>query len=209
MTAKNSVNNGGNNSGNYSGNKDNNGSGNQYGNKNTNSDAKHADAAANTMNPRAKKGIVLTKKHEKYLKIAVLILLALYFVTAFIAYPMMPDIMPTHWGLNGEVDSYADKTVGVFAVPVAMVCIAGFVWYMKKYDRRRKHKSRLELERYDAGTAGILLLIVLYMYIIYVYTLLYALGMYGDMTYVILILMIPMFAGMFWFFNKMDLIKLK
>ncbi len=156
-----------------------------------------------------KRGIVLTKKHEKIMKALVLIVLLLYFITAFIAYPMMPDIMPTHWGVNGEVDSYADKTIGVFSVPVIMIVVVGLIYYLKAFDYRRKHKSRLELERYDAGTAGIVLLITAYMYVIYVYTLLYALGMYGNMTYIILLLMIPMFACMIWLLKKMDVIKLK
>lgn len=156
-----------------------------------------------------KKGIVLTKKHEKILKAGVLVVIVLFFITAFIAYPLLPDIMPTHWGLNGEVDSYADKTVGVFAVPVMIVAVVGLIGYLKNYDRRRKHKSRLELERYDAGTAGIVLLVTMYMYVLYAYTLLYALGMSENMTYVVLLLMIPLFAGMFWFLNKMDAIKFR
>ena len=155
-----------------------------------------------------KKGIVLTKKHEKILKAGVLVVLVLFFITAFIAFPLLPDVMPTHWSLNGEVDSYADKTVGVFGVPVTMVVVVGLIYYLKRYDHRRRHKSRLELERYDAGTAGLVLLITLFMYVIYVYTLLYALGMYQNMTYLIFALMIPLFAGMFWFFNQMDVVKL-
>ena len=167
-----------------------------------------ATGATGAYDPHAKRGFVLTRKHETILTAAFLIILALYFVTAFIAYPMMPDIMPTHWGMNGEVNSYADKTLGVFGVPVTMVVVVGLIYYLKRYDHRRRHKSRLELERYDAGTAGLVLLITLFMYVIYVYTLLYALGMYQNMTYLIFALMIPLFAGMFWFFNQMDVVKL-
>ena len=167
-----------------------------------------ATGATGAYDPHAKRGFVLTRKHEKILTAAFLIILALYFVTAFIAYPMMPDIMPTHWGMNGEVNSYADKTLGVFGVPVTMVIVVGLIYYLKRYDHRRRHKSRLELERYDAGTAGLVLLITLFMYVIYVYTLLYALGMYQNMTYLIFALMIPLFSGMFWFFNQMDVVKL-
>ena len=167
-----------------------------------------ATGATGAYDPHAKRGFVLTRKDETILTAAFLIILTLYFVTAFIAYPMMPDIMPTHWGMNGEVNSYADKTLGVFGVPVTMVIVVGLIYYLKRYDHRRRHKSRLELERYDAGTAGLVLLITLFMYVIYVYTLLYALGMYHNMTYLIFVLMIPLFAGMFWFFNQMDVVKL-
>ena len=38
-------------------------------------------------------------------------------------YPRMPDQIPTHWNIRGEVDDYGAKQWALFAMPVAMAAM--------------------------------------------------------------------------------------
>ena len=44
-------------------------------------------------------------------------LVAAMFVTAAILYPRLPDIIPMHWGFEGEPDGWGPKTWGVWLMP--------------------------------------------------------------------------------------------
>lgn len=39
---------------------------------------------------------------------------------SLVFYPTLPDPMPTHWNLSGEIDGWAPKPVGTFLMPLVM-----------------------------------------------------------------------------------------
>jgi uncharacterized membrane protein len=39
---------------------------------------------------------------------------------SIVVYPTLPDRMPTHWNVSGEVDGWAPKPVGAFLLPLVM-----------------------------------------------------------------------------------------
>lgn len=45
--------------------------------------------------------------------------------TALVAYPYLPEKIPIHWNIRGEVDGYGEKTWAVFLTPVAVVALWG------------------------------------------------------------------------------------
>ncbi|HEY2665083.1 MAG TPA: DUF1648 domain-containing protein [Candidatus Binataceae bacterium] len=47
---------------------------------------------------------------------AILVLAAMY-VAAAIAWPNVPDRLPIHWGLSGEVNRYGGKLEGLLLLP--------------------------------------------------------------------------------------------
>lgn len=42
-----------------------------------------------------------------------------------IVYPRLPETIPTHWNIRGEVDGYGSKTWGAFLLPVMMFGLLG------------------------------------------------------------------------------------
>lgn len=42
---------------------------------------------------------------------------------SLVCYPALPDPMPTHWNLAGEVDGWSSKAYGAFLMPLVMVFV--------------------------------------------------------------------------------------
>lgn len=42
-------------------------------------------------------------------------------------YTRLPEVVPIHWGLNGEVDGVAGRAVGAFVLPVMLTVIGGLM----------------------------------------------------------------------------------
>jgi len=51
-----------------------------------------------------------------------LFIVAAVAVAAFL-YPRLPDAVPTHWNINGEVDGYMPKPWGVIVLPLAAILV--------------------------------------------------------------------------------------
>ena len=45
------------------------------------------------------------------------------FAAAAWAWPQVPERIPVHWGLNGEVDRYGGKFEGLLAIPLTVIGI--------------------------------------------------------------------------------------
>jgi len=48
----------------------------------------------------------------------ILILILLGFALGAYFYPSLPDKMPNHWGINGEINGYGSKMAGAFTLPL-------------------------------------------------------------------------------------------
>jgi uncharacterized membrane protein len=55
-----------------------------------------------------------------YWMIALLILAAVWAGSAWV-YPVLPQRVPTHWNIQGQVDGWGDKTWAVFLTPMIMI----------------------------------------------------------------------------------------
>jgi uncharacterized membrane protein len=49
------------------------------------------------------------------------------FVASACLYPLMPDQIPTHWNIHGQVDGYGSKNVGLFLMPGIAALMLGFI----------------------------------------------------------------------------------
>ena len=49
---------------------------------------------------------------------ASLTIIALMFIAGAYVYPNMPELVATHWDIDGNVDGYSSRTVGIFLFPV-------------------------------------------------------------------------------------------
>lgn len=68
--------------------------------------------------------------------------MAVIFLIAFLAYPQMPDPMPTHWNAAGVPDGYGSRLVGVFLVPITTLGIYLLFLVLPKIDPRRANYDR-------------------------------------------------------------------
>jgi uncharacterized membrane protein len=57
--------------------------------------------------------------------VAAIILIALALGASALIYPRLPQTIPIHWNLHGEVDRYGDKSVGLFIMPAIMALLLG------------------------------------------------------------------------------------
>jgi uncharacterized membrane protein len=59
--------------------------------------------------------------------IVVLVLIGMALAASLILYPSLPERMPTHWNMNGEVNGWSGKPFGCLALPALMLIFLFFV----------------------------------------------------------------------------------
>ena len=69
------------------------------------------------------------------------LLIALAFAISVILYKRLPDPMPTHWNVQGQVDGYSPRPVGAFLMPLIMIAIAVLIPVLPKIDPRGRKPS--------------------------------------------------------------------
>lgn len=92
------------------------------------------------------------------LNISVLILSVLSFIGISVMYFYLPDTIPIHWNINGEVDNYSGKAM-IFllgALPVAMWILMVF---LPKIDPRREN-YKLHSKAYEIIIVSIILIFI-------------------------------------------------
>jgi uncharacterized membrane protein len=65
----------------------------------------------------------------------IVFILALYII-GYLLYPLLPDMMPTHWNLKGEVDGYSSKTYYVLFFPSLILALYLLISFAPKFDPR-------------------------------------------------------------------------
>jgi len=99
----------------------------------------------------------------------VCVLITILFST--FVYPMLPEQLPTHWGINGEVDGYSPRLVGVAIAPLIGLVLVVLKEVLPRID---PHRARYSSFR---GTYELIFnLIVLFLFVLQVAILGYALG---------------------------------
>jgi uncharacterized membrane protein len=64
------------------------------------------------------------------------VVIVLAFGATAIAYPDLPDRIPTHWNLSGEVDGWMGRTWGAFLMPLLLVAQLGLFHVLPRIDPR-------------------------------------------------------------------------
>lgn len=70
------------------------------------------------------------------------LLIALSVLTSIIAFPYLPDQVPMHWNINGEVDQYWDKLYAVIFLPLIMIAMMILFIYMPKIDPKKENYKK-------------------------------------------------------------------
>ena len=70
------------------------------------------------------------------------VVIVLMFAAAAISFPMLPEAIPTHWGISGQPDAWAPRWPGAFYLPA----IAAGTWlllrFLPRIDPRKRNYER-------------------------------------------------------------------
>jgi uncharacterized membrane protein len=120
-----------------------------------------------------------------------LAVLVALFAAAAIVWPLVPDRIPVHWNLAGEVDRYGGKVEGMLAVPLITFGMYWLLLFLPFIDPRR--------ESYDQFRTTYLVMrwcLTLFMTVLYGLMLAAALGQPVDMGLSISTLMSVLFVAL-------------
>lgn len=101
------------------------------------------------------------------------IILILFFtlLAAILVYPHMPDRVPMHWNIKGEVDSYGSRFSGTFLLPLMNIGMYALFLVLPKLDPKKenydKFKSSYQVIKYA---------LIIFMSMIYLFVVLASLG---------------------------------
>jgi uncharacterized membrane protein len=70
------------------------------------------------------------------------IFLAGLILAAFLLYPMLPDKVPAHWNIHGEIDRYSSRAFGAFFAPLLALGLYLLMIVLPVVDPRRDNYTR-------------------------------------------------------------------
>lgn len=119
-----------------------------------------------------------------------LLIILISFIVAYWLYPILPDPMPSHWNIEGNVDGYMPKQYALFLVPViSLIC---FMLFIKLPDLDPKKQN---IETFRKYCDAFILVFLLFFFYVYVLMILYSLNSSFNMGF----MLIPAFAGLFFY----------
>ncbi|MCK4968723.1 MAG: SdpI family protein [Candidatus Aenigmarchaeota archaeon] len=108
-------------------------------------------------------------------------IIALMFIAGAYVFPSMPEIMATHWDINGNADGYSSRTVGIFLFPVMTFGIYLLFLLIPKIAVYKKN-----IQSFYKTYSNFIIYLISFMAIVYAVTLLSNLGYVINMNYIIM-----------------------
>lgn len=81
-----------------------------------------------------------------------LVIIAVAFAASAAVYRNLPERIPTHWNLSGEVDGWMGRTWGAFLMPLILVAQLGLFYVLPRIDPRAANYTKFK------GTYDILII---------------------------------------------------
>ena len=122
------------------------------------------------------------------MQILAIALVALSFVTAYLAYPLMPARVASHWDIDGKVNGYMPRDMGVYFMPLLGAAILALLYFLPSIDPKKENYKQFQAE-YDELVA----IIIAFLYYIYLLTLAYNAGYVFNLVQ----LLAPAFGALF------------
>ena len=110
-----------------------------------------------------------------------LFIIILSFVISIYFYPSFPDQVASHWNSQGEVDGYMGKFWGLFLMPIISLAILLLFLAIPKIDPLKNN-----IKKFEKYFDGFIVLILLFLFYIYVLTVLWNMNIVFNMTQMIL-----------------------
>lgn len=85
-------------------------------------------------------------KNERLMLNLMWAFIGLSFIVTWVAFNSLPALIPMHWNIHGEIDSWYPKFPWAFLLPVMGVVIAALVTVLPKIDPRRENYEKFRIQ---------------------------------------------------------------
>lgn len=75
----------------------------------------------------------------KIYRVLSILIVLMCFGLAIWAYPHLPDQVPSHWNVRGEIDRYSGRINGAFLLPGIMLVLLAFMYVVALIDPKRSN----------------------------------------------------------------------
>ena len=89
---------------------------------------------------------IIYRMENRIITILIVVAIVAAFVISIAAYPWLPAVMATHWGMHDIANGFMSKGFGVFLLPVLMLGIAGLFAWLPTTDPLRKNYAAFQRE---------------------------------------------------------------
>ena len=110
-----------------------------------------------------------------------IVIIVAMFIGAIFLTPILDNEVPTHWNSQGEVDGYMGKFWGLFLMPIISLAILLLFLAIPKIDPLKNN-----IKKFEKYFDGFIVLILLFLFYIYVLTVLWNMNIVFNMTQMIL-----------------------
>ncbi len=130
----------------------------------------------------------------KHSTLAIVLIIVLSIVIGITLYPIMPEVMASHWNTSGEVNGHLSKFWGLFLMPIISIVLLLLFLFIPKIDPLKENiaKFRSSFDRF-------VVLIELFFFYVYILTILSNLGGKINISYAI----IPALSILFYYVGVM------
>jgi len=122
--------------------------------------------------------------------IAIILIIVLSFAVGIYFYPQMPDMMISHWGIEGEPNGQMSKFWGLFLMPIMSVILATILILVPKIDPLKEN-----IKNFGKYFEGFIVIFFLFLFYIYLLTIFWNLGIKFDFIFA----MVPAFTILFYY----------
>ncbi len=126
-------------------------------------------------------------------------LLVVTFIVSIAFYPHLPENVPTHWNVQGEVDGYMSKFGGTFTAPFIMLGLVVILLLIPKIDPLKENINKFKDYYY-----GFIVVFLIFMLLVQLHTLLWGIGIKISVNF-----FLPIITGVLFYFTGILLEKAK
>lgn len=103
-----------------------------------------------------------TKNQGSLLKIISGILVIINIIVGLWAYPKLPDQVPSHWNIEGQVDGYSGAFGGAFFLPLIILGVYVMFWVIPRIDPKRANYLKMGRVFWIVSTTLVVFLSLMY-----------------------------------------------
>ncbi|MDO7788598.1 SdpI family protein [Desulforamulus aquiferis] len=103
----------------------------------------------------------MTNQNKIKLNWLTVIILIIFWGVCASFYPYLPDQVPTHWNIKGEVDNYSHKSVAAFILPLLPLGIYLLMTFIPKIDPKKENYLKFASSYEKIRLATVALMVVL------------------------------------------------
>ncbi len=123
-----------------------------------------------------------------------LVIILLSFLIGWYVYPMLPDLVATHWNISGQADAYSPKSLGVFSIPLLSLGLLVLFTIIPTIDPLREN-----IAQFKQTYQWFITVIIGFLFYLYMLVLLWNLGYQLNMSQWLM----PAFAVLFYFMGEL------